>query len=131
MKKPAEKNEGRQAVTAKFLKSTCEESSKKSDQFGKSPGEPRPLNARVMLELEKVQHSFFVKEAGKPKATESGILRGGRDKLNDRLCEMSKSTDDFFRKSRNTKLTTRAGKRNRKKALVQILSWKKAHHKKG
>jgi len=68
--------------------------------LGRRWGEVRPLDARVMLELKKVQHSFFVKEAGKPKATESGILRGGRDKLNDRLCETSRSTGKIFGKPR-------------------------------
>jgi len=32
-------------------------------------GEVRPLNARVMLGLMKVENSFYEKEAEKPKAT--------------------------------------------------------------
>jgi hypothetical protein len=36
-----------------------------------------------------------------------------------------------FRKAENTKLTTRAGMRNLKMALVQIRDVEKAHHKHG
>jgi hypothetical protein len=68
----------------------------------------------------KAETAFFVKEAGKTKATTCGILRGGRDKMGDGLFEKGKSTGNFFEKSRNTKCATRAGKRNLKKALVQI-----------
>ena len=49
--------------------------------------------------------------------------------MRDGLFEKSRSTGEFFEKSRNTKLTKRAGKRKLKVALVQIRNFGKAHHK--